>query len=59
MSYPAIVQNMKQTLKGKDFLTISQYTKEELMGLIELAEKDAKRGNSTSLFRRKDVSDDF
>lgn len=37
MSYPAIVQNMKQTLKGKDFLTISQYTKEELMGLIELA----------------------
>lgn len=37
MSYPANVQKMKETLKGRDFLSISQYSQEELMDLIHLA----------------------
>lgn len=37
MSYPENVQMMKEKLKGRDFLSISQYTKEELMDLIHLA----------------------
>lgn len=37
MTYPALAQQLKTELKGKDFLTISEYTKEQLMDLIEFA----------------------
>lgn len=37
MSNPTVVQKMKSKLKGKDFLQIGDFTKEELMDLIHLA----------------------
>lgn len=37
MTYPETVQQLKAELKGRDFLTVSEYTKEQLMDLIEFA----------------------
>ncbi len=37
MTYPAIVEAMRGKLQGRDFLQISDYTKEDLENLIELA----------------------
>jgi len=39
MSFPVEVQQMKKILPGKDFLTISDFTKEQLMEVIEFAIK--------------------
>src|SRR5690625_5080653 len=39
MSHPMVVYNMKNKLKGKDFLQIRDFTKEDLMDLIHLAIK--------------------
>lgn len=39
MSHPMVVYNMKNNLKGKDFLRIGDFTKEQLMELIHLAIK--------------------
>src|SRR5690625_7827406 len=39
MSHPVVVNDMKDKLKGKDFLQISDFTKEELQSLIEFAIK--------------------
>lgn len=39
MNHPAVVQHMKNKLQGKDFLQISDFTKEELMDLINFAIK--------------------
>lgn len=37
MTYPAQVQQLRDKLLGRDFLSVSDYSKEELMDLIELA----------------------
>lgn len=37
MNHPTVVQQMKNKLQGKDFLRIGDFTKEELMDLIEFA----------------------
>src|SRR5690625_2345860 len=39
MNHPAVVQHMKSKLQGRDFLQISDFTKEELMNLIEFSIK--------------------
>ncbi|PXW88020.1 ornithine carbamoyltransferase [Pseudogracilibacillus auburnensis] len=39
MNHPTVVQQMKNKLQGKDFLRIGDFTKEELMDLIEFAIK--------------------
>jgi|SRR5699024_2099632 len=39
MSHPPLAQHMKSNLKGKNFLQISDFTKEELMDLINFAVK--------------------
>lgn len=37
MSHPAVVQQIKKELQGKDFLKISDFTKEQLTDLIQFA----------------------
>ncbi|HZW67270.1 MAG TPA: ornithine carbamoyltransferase [Pseudogracilibacillus sp.] len=37
MTYPAQVQQLRDKLLGRDFLSVSDYSKEDLMDLIELA----------------------
>jgi len=39
MNHPVVVQNMKSKLQGKDFLRIADFTKEQLMDLIQFAIK--------------------
>src|SRR5690625_6924217 len=39
MNHPAVVQHMKNKLQGKDFLQISDFTKEDLIDLIDFAIK--------------------
>src|SRR5690625_2049527 len=37
MNHPVVVQNMKSKLQGKDFLRIADFSKEQLMDLIQFA----------------------
>src|SRR5690625_5062518 len=37
MTYSPVVEEMRNKLKGRDFLAISEYTKEELLDLIHFA----------------------